>query len=103
SESTFLALASVISTGLTVWATGRSGSSMTFGARSRPAWRGSASPVAVIEKILAHRSGTFRGVVGVYQKHSFLPAMASAVQKWADHVAQVVDGRAAKVVKLRRR
>src|SRR5262249_39468049 len=39
-------------------------------------------PVPVIEKILAHRSGTFRGVVGVYQRHSFLPEMAAAMQRW---------------------
>jgi hypothetical protein len=25
----------------------------------------------VIEKILNHKSGTFRGIVGVYQRHSF--------------------------------
>jgi integrase len=60
-------------------------------------------PVAVIEKILAHRSGTFRGVVGVYQKHSFLPEMTSAVQKWGDHIDRLVGGKPAKVVKLRRR
>jgi integrase len=30
-------------------------------------------PVPVIEKILAHRTGSFAGVVGVYQRHSFIP------------------------------
>jgi integrase len=59
-------------------------------------------PVPVIEKILAHRKGTFAGVVGVYQKHSFLPEMAAALQKWADHVDRIVGGQPAKVVKLRR-
>jgi integrase len=59
--------------------------------------------VPVIEKILAHRSGTFAGVVGVYQKHSFLPEMASAVQKWSDHIEMLVTGKSAKVVRLRRR
>jgi integrase len=57
----------------------------------------------VIEKILAHRSGTFRGVVGTYQRHSFLPEMAAAMQTWADHVDRLVGGKPAKVVKLRRR
>src|SRR5262249_9843300 len=28
-------------------------------------------PVPTVEKILAHRSGTFRGIVGTYQRHSF--------------------------------
>jgi len=59
--------------------------------------------VPVIEKILAHKSGTFRGVVGTYQRHSFLPEMAVAMQKWGDHVERIVTGKSAKVVKLRRR
>jgi len=59
--------------------------------------------VPVIEKILAHKTGTFRGIVGTYQRHSFLPEMAVAMQKWADHVEQLVTGKAAKVVKLPRR
>jgi len=60
-------------------------------------------PVPVIEKILAHKSGTFRGIVGVYQRHSFLPEMAAALQKWGDHIEQLVTGKPAKVVKLPRR
>jgi integrase len=60
-------------------------------------------PVVVVEKILAHTGGTLAGVVGVYQRHSFLPEMASALQKWADHIEQLVGGKPAKVVKLRRR
>jgi integrase len=58
--------------------------------------------VPVIEKLLAHRGGSFRGVAGTYQRHSFLPEMAIAVQRWADHVEQLVTGKSAKVVKLRR-
>jgi len=58
-------------------------------------------PVPVVEKILAHRSGTFKGIVGVY---AFLSEMAVAVQKWGDHVERVVTGEAAaKVVRLPRR
>jgi integrase len=59
--------------------------------------------VPVIEKVLAHRKGTFAGIVGVYQRHSFLPEMAAALQRWADHVEQLVGGKPAKVVKLRQR
>src|SRR5262249_39199667 len=59
--------------------------------------------VPVIEKIMAHRKGTFAGVVGVYQRHSFLPEMAAAMQRWGDYVEQLVTGKSAKVVKLRRR
>ena len=57
----------------------------------------------VIERVLAHRKGSFAGIVGVYQKYSFAPEMAVALQKWADHVEQLVGGRPAKVVKLPRR
>jgi integrase len=57
--------------------------------------------VPVIEKILAHRSGTFRGIVGTYQRHSFLPEMAAAMQRWGDHIERLVSGRKpAKVVRL---
>jgi len=59
--------------------------------------------VPVIEKILAHKSGTFRGIVGTYQRHSFLSEMANAMQRWADHIEQLISGKAAKVVKLPRR
>jgi integrase len=58
--------------------------------------------VPVIEKLLAHRSGTFRGVVGTYQRHSFLPETANAVQRWADHIDRLVGGKPAKIVKLQR-
>jgi len=57
----------------------------------------------VIEKILAHRKGTFAGIVGVYQKYSFAPEMATALQRWGDHVEQLVTGKPAKILKLRRR
>jgi hypothetical protein len=56
--------------------------------------------VEVVEKILAHRSGTFRGIVGVYQRHTFIPEMRDALQRWADHVDEIVHGKpAGKVVR----
>jgi integrase len=62
-------------------------------------------PVPVIEKVLAHKSGVFAGIVAVYQRHSFMPEMAAALQKWADHIEDVVHGRKQKgqVVDLHRR
>jgi integrase len=59
--------------------------------------------IPVIERLLAHKSGTFKGVVGIYQRHSFLPELAVAVQRWADHLDQLVGRKSAKVVRLRRR
>jgi integrase len=51
--------------------------------------------VEVVEKILAHRSGTFRGIVGVYQRHTFIPEMRDALQRWADHLDEMVHGKPA--------
>ena len=56
--------------------------------------------VTTIEKLLAHHGGSFKGVAGIYQRHSFLPEMSAAVQKWSDHIEQLVTGKVAKVVKL---
>jgi integrase len=44
----------------------------------------------VIEKILNHSSGTFRGVVGVYQRHSFAEEKRAALDLWGAHVARLV-------------
>jgi integrase len=46
----------------------------------------------VIEKILNHTSGTFRGVVGVYQRHSFADEKRAALQAWASFVQSTVSG-----------
>jgi integrase len=57
----------------------------------------------VIEKVLNHSSGSFRGVVGTYQKYSFADEKRRALQAWADHVDAVVRGEpTSKVVTLRR-
>ena len=45
----------------------------------------------VIEKILNHTSGTFRGIVGVYQRHSYADEKRAALDRWAAHVGAVVD------------
>ena len=40
----------------------------------------------VIEKILNHVSGSFRGIVGVYQRHSFEHERREALVRWSQHV-----------------
>jgi integrase len=45
----------------------------------------------VIEKILNHSSGSFRGVVGVYQRHSFADEKRAALDMWGAHVARLVS------------
>jgi integrase len=54
----------------------------------------------VIEKILAHRKGSFAGIVQVYQKYSFLPEMRRALEQWGNHIEAIVTGKSAKVLKL---
>jgi integrase len=58
----------------------------------------------VIEKCLNHVSGSFRGIVGVYQRHDFAAEKRDALQRWADHVEGREQGTpAGKVVALRAR
>jgi integrase len=59
--------------------------------------------VHVIEKALNHMSGSFTGIVGVYQTHDYADEVTIALQRWGDHVARLVGGKSAKVVKLRQR
>jgi integrase len=45
--------------------------------------------LAVIEKVLNHTSGSFRGIVGVYQRHEFAEEKRQALDKWAEHVERL--------------
>jgi integrase len=56
----------------------------------------------VIEKVLNHSSGSFAGIVGVYQKHSFADEKRAALEAWGNFVAALVEGKpTSKVVRLR--
>jgi integrase len=44
----------------------------------------------VIEKVLNHSSGSFAGVVGVYQRHSFADEKRRALDAWGAFVADLV-------------
>jgi integrase len=59
-------------------------------------------PVAIIEKALNHVSGTFRGIVGVYQTHDYRDEVRDALRRWANHVEALVSGKPAedKVVSI---
>jgi integrase len=58
----------------------------------------------VIEKVLNHASGSFAGIVGVYQKHSFADEKRAALDAWGNFVAALIEGKpASKVVRLRGR
>jgi integrase len=43
----------------------------------------------VTERILNHVSGSFAGVVGVYQRHEYADEKRDALQRWADHLAKI--------------
>jgi integrase len=57
--------------------------------------------VHLIERCLNHVSGSFAGIVGVYQTYSYEAEMRVVLQRWGDHIEQLVSGKPAKVVKLR--
>lgn len=56
--------------------------------------------VAVAEKVMNHVSGTFAGIVGVYQRHDFLAEKRHALNLWADHVVSLTTARESNVVGL---
>ncbi len=43
----------------------------------------------VIERVLNHVSGTFGGIVSVYQHHDFAPDMRAALDAWAAHIEKI--------------
>jgi integrase len=51
--------------------------------------------IAVVEKLLNHVSGSFAGIVGVYQRHSFSDEKRAAMAAWARHVEVLASGEAA--------
>ena len=54
------------------------------------------------EKALSHTSGTFGGIVGVYQPHDYAEERQHAMQAWAAHVMRLVDAQPTNVVPMRR-
>ncbi len=46
----------------------------------------------VIEKVLNHVSGSFGGIVGVYQRHSFADEKRAALETWGRFVGTLVSG-----------
>jgi integrase len=46
----------------------------------------------VIEKCLNHTSGSFKGIVRVYQQHDYAGEKRNALQRWADHVERLAKG-----------
>jgi len=59
---------------------------------------GTALPV--VEKVLNHTSGSFGGIVGVYQKHGFADEKRHALDAWAAFVERLVGEPGANVVQM---
>ena len=47
----------------------------------------------IIEKVLNHSSGSFAGIVGVYQKHTFADEKRRALESWGAYIDDLVSGR----------
>ena len=45
----------------------------------------------VIEKLLNHVSGSFGGIVAVYQRHNFMPEMRDAIEKWGARLNKILS------------
>jgi integrase len=56
----------------------------------------------IIEAVLNHASGHKRGVAGIYNRACYDREKREALNLWAEHVLAVVEGRAAKVLPLKR-
>jgi integrase len=56
----------------------------------------------VIEKVLNHTSGSFAGVVGIYQRHDFRKEKRDALDAWDRHITSLVEQRENNVTPIRR-
>jgi integrase len=43
----------------------------------------------VTERLLNHVSGSFSGIVGVYQRYDFVPEMRNAVVAWEEYIQKL--------------
>lgn len=47
--------------------------------------------IEVTEKLLAHTSGTMAGIVGIYQRHTYVDEMRDAIGKWESKITSLVN------------
>jgi hypothetical protein len=47
-------------------------------------------PPHVVEKVLAHTSGTIRGVAAVYNRFAYMDERRAALEAWGRHVDNLV-------------
>jgi integrase len=49
----------------------------------------------IVELALNHRSGTFSGVAGIYQRHRYAKEVREALELWSRHIEALTDEKAA--------
>lgn len=47
-------------------------------------------PLPVTERLLNHISGSFGGIVGVYQRYDYMPEMQEAITRWERHLHKLL-------------
>ena len=57
-------------------------------------------PPHVVEAVLNHRSGTRRGVAGVYNRFDYADEKRAALEAWGNYVTRLVEGGAANAMQL---
>jgi integrase len=55
----------------------------------------------IIEAVLNHVSGHKSGVAGIYNRAAYETEKATALNRWAEHVAAIIEGRDSNVTPLR--
>jgi hypothetical protein len=58
---------------------------------------------AHVEAVLNHRDGVRASVAGVYNQHHYVPEKTAALVRWADHVSNLIEGKAAKILPMKRK
>lgn len=56
----------------------------------------------VVEAVLNHVSGSKSGVAGIYNRSTYEPEKRQALDRWAEHVSAIVEGRESNVTSMRR-
>ena len=55
----------------------------------------------VTEAVLGIASGSFSGIVRVYQKYDYSSEKRAALERWSDHIEQITTGKSGKIVRLK--
>jgi len=56
----------------------------------------------VVEKVLAHKTGTISGVAAIYNRHGYLAEKRDALDRWAREVLRVAEDKQAQVITMPR-